>query len=312
MVQIVLLNATFFRKRLSIAPYFGKICAAILCIFSVITSFAAEEVAIEKFTTKPAFIDRLKSVSDSGKLYELDRLTQLLQVSFSVKSDILVPEPSECGEKMGMQERQNVIASATSESWYRSSKVGVKDMSIPGFAINPPSRLTDAPQINFEFLQLTYCNDPNVTLRTTRRANLRFSNLPAFLCISASDINTLLPTAVYHQATDGVSFYWYKGNVNERNATSLEFMFRVGAGCAISADIAQDDRQGTRYQQASSTQRTCRVALEATELKEFCSKRAKSECPPVSWNAWGDYVANKCKTIQELYDGLEATEDVIH
>lgn len=276
--------------------------AASLCALVYAEEPGSEKLVSTKISAKSEFISRLKKVADSGQLYDASAISQLLGIKFTSTSVDQVPQPPACQERMELRSRLVETMTMPEVSWYEPTQFGVQALQVPAFAINPATTLTGPPKISYETVKVIYCGDPHVTLKETSQATIRFSFLPSFLCILPSDIHAVLPDAKYSQATDGFSSVRYSGRLDERSGSSLSFSYRVGAGCALDAEIHQADKDGLRFQRADSKSRTCRNQMEQTELKSFCSARQATECPQLSWTAWEDHMAETCSSVQQLYD----------
>jgi len=82
------------------------------------------------------------------------------------------------------------------------------------------------------------------------QATLTFNGLPAFTCLTPSNIRSAIPEAEFVMATDGLYLVQYKGRLDDDSGTTLTFDFRAGVECALAADITQDQEKGLRYRRA--------------------------------------------------------------
>jgi hypothetical protein len=97
---------------------------------------------------------------------------------------------------------------------------------------------------------------------------LSVNNLSSFACLTPEKLKAWI-NAEFHEATDGVSLSGYSGAPNDQHGIYLEFVFRMGAPCALGATIRQKDRDGLRYRRAWTKLRVC---IESAEEK-YCATK---------------------------------------
>ena len=175
-------------------------------------------------------------------------------------------------------------------------------LDVPAVTINPAT-VTGDPELTYQIIHFVYCSEwPR--LHDGMQAALTFNGLPAFTCLTPSNIRSAIPEAEFVMATDGVYLVQYKGRLDDDSGTTLTFNFRAGVECALAADITQDQEKGLRYRRAQYKYQTCR---EVTD-REFCAVH-----PDV---AWGDRkmlgemevaATKKCGTVDSIYLDEPAT-----
>jgi len=242
---------------------------------------------------RQSFMQRLKTVTDQGNLFEPESLVKLLEMSFELSTE---EQTSDCAEVWQMRSHRTTRVAPNASSWYHNLPSGAHNMVVPRAFINPATTVGDA-KFNYQIVRKIGCTD-QFNLQDHTDARLSFEGLPSFSCISDADIRALLPEAKFMMATDGVYSYFYQGRLDDEASTSLDFVFRMGAPCALSASISKDQEHGLRYKRAESRWRNC----EARADIEFCKGRA-----PIEW-ADGQALdemrnnANKaCGTLDSVY-----------
>ena len=242
---------------------------------------------------RQSFMQRLKAVTDQGNLFEPESIAKLLEMNFEVNTK---EQNSDCAEVWQMRSSRMTRVAPSASSWYRNLPSGVHDMVVPQAFINPATTAGDA-KFNYQIVRNIRCTD-QFNLQDHTDATLTFGGLPSFACLSNADIQTLLPEAKFVMATDGVSFYVYQGKLDDEAATSLDFFFRMGAPCALSASIHKDQENGLRYKRADAKRRNCAVRAD----EEFCASHEPF--------GWGDgqaldemrhHVDKVCGTLDALY-----------
>jgi hypothetical protein len=139
-------------------------------------------------------------------------------------------------------------------------------MKLPRAFINPASEVGE-PEIAYEIFETAYCiGERNVLHRT--EAVLSFGNLSGFACFTPSGLATQI-NAEHIQATDGVSISRYTAPASDLHRTSVDFIFRAGAPCAVAARIEQDSRFGNRQLRAEARYRSCARGF----IRSFCATR---------------------------------------
>ena len=221
---------------------------------------SATEAEEQRKRAVAAFLEKLRLVADSGELLDPTVTGRILQLSFESVSEEQEPQPGNCSQEMKIKSRLITRHILAAQDWFQATPNGVKKMEVPGFTINPAFSIkeSDQPKLAYTTYLLSYCNDPVLTLRENTETTLQLGTLPRFACITARDIQSTLPNAEFSMATDGVSFYYYSGNKNATTGTTLKFLFRAFAGCALQATIEQSTRYGLRYKKVDYELRDCR------------------------------------------------------
>jgi len=239
------------------------------------------------------FMQRLKTVADQGNLFEPESVAKLLEMNFEISTDELT---SDCAEIWQTRSNRTTRIAPDASSWYRNLPSGVHEMVVPQAFINPASKVGDA-DFKYQIVRKIGCTD-QFNLQDHTEARLSFEGLSSFACILDADIWRLLPGAKFVMATDGVSFYVYQSKLDDEAATSLDFLFRMGAPCALSASIHKDPKSGLRYKRAESKWRNC----EAHADIEFCKGRA-----PIEWadgqalDEMRNHANKACGTLDSVY-----------
>jgi hypothetical protein len=137
-------------------------------------------------------------------------------------------------------------------------------MAFPAFAINP-SDMSGDPTFLYTEYKVVACSN-RYGIGETHGANLSINSLPAFACLQRGILEQQLGVKGT-QATEGVDLVIYEVPGNDQRAAALQFIFRAGAPCALSAEIQQNYRMGYRYQWAAPKWQTC--SDEAN--RQFCT-----------------------------------------
>jgi hypothetical protein len=137
-------------------------------------------------------------------------------------------------------------------------------MQIPPAFINQ-GHVAGKPEVRYEAYRSVQCKSPSYT---SIRARLSFNNLSGFSCLTPDRLQRLIG-AKFEMYTDGVSGSTYSPPATNVYGVSLEFIFRLGAPCAVGASVELDSRGGFREQRAFLKWRAC---LDKAG-KEFCAAR---------------------------------------
>jgi hypothetical protein len=242
------------------------------------------------------FLQRLRSVADSGNLFEQKTVAPILNLKLeasAVERDVALSCPVHF---------RTTNVTATAASWFHPLSSGSGHLQVPAFTINPAT-VTGEPELTYQIIRYVYCGEwPR--LHDGMEANLTFNGLPAFSCLTPANIRSAIPEAEFVMATDGVSLVQYKARLDDDSATTLTFTFRAGVQCALAADITQDQEKGLRYRRAQYKYVTCREVSDG----EYCSIH-----PNVGWGdtqMLGDMeraAIKRCGSINSIYLAEPAT-----
>ena len=253
----------------------------------------AKEAGVDKADILQPFLQRLKVLADVGDLFEPESVSQILAMNFQLKRSESVLD---CSQVWQTRSTQTIRSTPDASSWYRNLPSGVRNMPVQAAFINPAMTVGDAV-FSYEVERTIACTD-RFNLQDHTKAYLSFDGLPSFACISAVDIQQQLPEAKFVMATDGVSLYAYQGRLDDEAGASLQFVFRMGAPCALSATIRKDQQDGLRYARADSSRRHCEIHSD----RAFCMKHQ-----PFGWgdgaaiDEMSQYADQICGTTDSLY-----------
>lgn len=233
---------------------------------------AGEDSSSDEAAVRSTFLLRLRQLATRGNLFEPDPVGQILDMKLHAETNVAGPAPVACGD--GIMTSMEVTTVTPSESsWFRELPSGAGHIDIPAFTINPATT-SGAPEIEYRVYHSVHCSDwPR--MRNHKEACLSFGGLPAFTCLTPSNIATEMPEIHQEMATDGVFILGFDGRVHDDAAVTINFIFRAGAACALSAEIEQDQEHGLRYRRALSKYEACRGPSD----REFCSKH-----PNITWH----------------------------
>jgi hypothetical protein len=242
------------------------------------------------------FLQRLRSLADSGNLFEQKTVAPILNLKLeasTVERDVALSCPVHF---------RTTNVTATAASWFHPLSSGSGHLQVPAFTINP-ANVTGDPEFTYQIIHYSFCSEwPR--LHDGMEATVTFNGLPAFSCLTQANIRSAIPEAEFVMATDGVSLVQYKAQLNDDSATTLTFTFRAGVQCALAAHITQDQEKGLRYRRAQYKYVTCR---EVTD-REYCSIH-----PNVGWGdtqMLGDMeraAIKRCGSINSIYLGEPVT-----
>jgi hypothetical protein len=249
---------------------------------------ATQDVAADRVRTE--FLQRLRRVADSGNLFEQKSVASMLNLKFEASTIDRNPAIS-CPAPF-----RATTVTVRGASWFHPLSTGSGHLDVPAFTINP-ANVTGDPQFTYQILHYSFCSEwPR--LHDGMEATVTFNGLPAFNCLTPSNIRSTIPEGEFVMATDGVSLIQYKGRIDDDSATTLTFNFRAGVQCALAADITQDQEKGLRYRRAQYKYETCRQVTD----REFCAIH-----PDVGWGdtqMLGDMeraAIKRCGSINSIY-----------
>jgi hypothetical protein len=93
----------------------------------------------------------------------------------------------------------------------------------------------------------------------------------------------------------------YSGAPNDQYGIYLEFVFRMGAPCALGATIRQDDRSGLRYRRAATKLYAC---IESAE-NELCA--TKPDATSAEFDEVTRTAKAACGNLETLYQSEPLT-----
>lgn len=223
----------------------------------------------EQATARSTFLFRVRELAIRGNLFEPDSVARILDMKLQAATEMRAPR--NCGD--GTMTKMEVTTVAPSElPWFRELPSGAGHIDIPSFTINPATTSGD-PTIAYHVYHVVECADwPR--MRDRKEARVSFNGLPAFACLTPSDIAKEIPEIRPVPATDGVFIMQLDGRIDDDAAVTLSFSFRAGAECALAAGINQDQEGGHRYRRALAKYEACRDPSD----RDFCSKH-----PNVTW-----------------------------
>ena len=194
-----------------------------------------------------SFVSLIRQLADSGKLDDPSVIEPIVGLRFdkSVEDKRILPAGCKKDE-WGIAERITATTySVHGSSWYHASAAGVPNMAFRSFTINPAG-VVGSPEILYKSFQSIECSD-SANVSGLKETHLDFDKISSYVCLTPSVVRTLLPEAKFQQATDGVSLISYQGALDDNAGTTVQFVYRFGAACALSVSITQDQKAGLRY-----------------------------------------------------------------
>lgn len=215
------------------------------------------------------FLQRIKNIADSGKLFDPRATGAILDLHFNAEVRDNIKRPIDCSDPLRKELKAlSTQLTATEASWYHPLPTGEGHVLLPRAFINPEMTTGDA-KLYYSIGETIGC--PNSTIIQKRMdAQLSFGDLPSFACILPSDIKAAIPKAEFVQATDGVSLVMYDGHLDNRSGTTVRFEYRLGVRCALGVNIVQDTREGLRALWARAAFSRCKQKVRQT----FCASHA--------------------------------------
>jgi hypothetical protein len=217
--------------------HFWHLTAAVA---AVLMTVACSEVAshAQLASTHPQgvrLVRLLKNVADKALVLQPELMAKELDIvmTFETKPSNTVTKSCEDGYCKSFL----ATTAKVSSSWYRETPEGVPKMKIPPAFINAGT-IAEEPRVTYRAYRTARCASPN---NTNVEARLSFLNLSGFSCLTP-DMLAKLIGAKHHIATDGVSLSIYSPPTAGSYAVSLEFLFRVGAPCAVDASVDLNSR----------------------------------------------------------------------
>jgi hypothetical protein len=234
----------------------------------------------------------LKFLIDEGKLFDTVAVGKVLDINLQGKETEMVRQPADCSnphsDKSDLLQKFEVSA-----VWFKESSEGVPHMKYPGISINPAGAVGE-PRIFYKVFKTTNCSG-KFTLPVQESARIEFTGLSTFACLTAHDLANSLHTE-FQMATDGVSLSVYRPKPNDRFGGSIEFLFRFGAPCAISATLTQDEAAGYRALRAMAKFKACTDRAD----RAFCATH-----PSFTWGE-GDKIDEMQESAVKICGGFDS------
>lgn len=283
---------------------FGKWTLAILAglLFAHIPLSSAADGPLDPISSgtgsledvRPDFFRRIKTLADTGNLFDIESVSDMLGIDFTTEELEKEPQPPRCSGIFVTRSFKVTTAVADGASWYKTLPSGIHRIAVPPAGINPAATIGDA-KLGYAITRHVLCNDA-YNLQDHTNAEIAFGGLPSFACVTRGTIRQLLPEAIARMATEGISLYSYTGKVTDDFGIELVFTFRPGADCAVYAQLKQDQNTGLRFRRAQAKHLNCK----ALATKEFCATH-----PPIGWdsNAQDElehHVGQVCPSIDYL------------
>lgn len=205
-------------------------------------------------------VAKLRTVADRGLLYEPQAMAEVLGLKVHFSEERKTLELGKCSD--GRDRPLTKITSGRFENgWYKPGPEGIQNMKLPQAFINPAGQAGE-PSISYEMYRSTRCDDGDYE---RIEARLTFDNLSGFSCLMPDRLKTQIG-AEYYMATDGFSGSIYRPPATDRYGVTLDFLFRMGAPCALAARIDQETRRGKREERALAKWAWCVFRAK----QEFC------------------------------------------
>jgi hypothetical protein len=256
---------------------------------------ARADAAADASSVRAVLLGRLRDLALAGQLFDTKATGATLGLGFEESTqEVQLPFPN-CRD--GTKATSHVTTvSVSGNSWFHTLPSGAGHIPIPAFTINFATVSGD-PTFDYRIFHSLQCTESQ-RLRDKTDAVLSFGGLPAFTCVTAASIQAGLPKARLVEATDGVFMMELQGRQDDHSGTMLTFYFRAGAGCALSAEVRQNQEAGLRYRRALYRYWKCREPSDG----DFCSTH-----PNIGWsnseaidqmNLQAD---ERCGTVDSLY-----------
>ncbi|WGS51350.1 hypothetical protein LFL96_07560 [Paraburkholderia sp. D15] len=236
------------------------------------------------------FVKRLATVADSGSMFDVDATMRVLGVGFQSRTGDGIPMPPDCRGDWRPRQVIRTTVFADDKSWYTHTHFADARWS----AALPPG--VDPPSIQYSVDHIIRCSD-RFRMQNTTEADLKFTSLQVYACITKEDISHALPAA--HPVGGGMttSFIGYAGQTNDDIGTRLSFTFRSGSPCANLADLEQTQEGGMRFQRAAWNHQVC---LAETE-HDYCVAHGGTSISEADLRGLGNYVDAHCPTVNTMY-----------
>ena len=198
-----------------------------------------------------ALVRLLKKIADEALVLRPEDMAKELNIPMTFETKPSATLSTDC--RVGGSYKTFLVTTAkVGESWYKETPEGMPNMEIPPAFINPGS-VAGKPRVGYEMYRTAQCSRPNYTNIESR---LSFGNLSGFSCLRPDRLKMLID-AKYEMATDGVSLSMYGPPDTYAYGVTLQFVFRLGAPCALGASVDLQTRDGLREKRAFLKWRAC-------------------------------------------------------
>jgi hypothetical protein len=240
-------------------------------------------------------IRRVKALADAGVLYEPDKVARTLSLTFQASAPETRQPYSNCTNPYDSS-RDTINYTPREPSWYGATPEGISHMLRPGFAVNRPAVMGD-PKFTYSVSAYKSCTGRAEPKEYTE-AEVEFSYVSGYACITPQILSKVLPEAKYAYATDGAAPYDYTGKFNDKSKTTAEFHFFYGAKCMIGITITQSDKSGKRFLRAQ------------TRFLQCTRKADRDYCATHESFGWGegdkidameDFAIKSCGTVDSYF-----------
>ncbi len=240
------------------------------------------------------FVQRLAAVADAGALFDVSATMHVLGIGYRAKTSDTVPLPGECRTYSDPKQETRTTVTADERGWYRNTTFGDgKWTTAQALAVSPPS-------IRYTVDHTIRCTDQYL-IQDGTEARLQLTSLPAYACITESDVYHALPAA--HPTGGGIgipvmtSLVGYSGRTNDDIGTRLTFTFYSNSPCAVQAELQQSQKDGFRFQRALYDHELC----VAEEQHDYCVAHGGPSISPADLEGISAYVDAHCPTINAMY-----------
>ncbi|WP_233836615.1 hypothetical protein [Paraburkholderia sp. ZP32-5] len=240
------------------------------------------------------FVQRLAAVADAGAMFDVSATMHMLDIGYRAETSNAIPSPADCRTYSDPKQETKTTVTADKQSWYWHTSFGdSKWLTAQALAISPPSIL-------YTIDHTIRCTDQYL-IQDGTEAHLQFTSLPAYACITKSDLYHALPAAHPAGGSMGIpvmtSFVGYSGQTNDDIGTRLTFTFYSNSPCAVQAEIQQSQEDGFRFQRALWEHQVCI----AEEQHDYCVAHGGPSISPADLEGISTYVDAHCPTINAMY-----------
>lgn len=244
------------------------------------------------------FVARVARIADSGTLDDPGKTMSLLGMDYRADTVQKAPSPPDCAINWHPRSQLVTTVERAGSDWYVPTQYGVQNLHVPGFFVNPPETIKGDPGIHYAITHTITCGDGlGQQLVDHTEVELDLYTLPSYACITSADIAQAIPRTYAEGATDGVTFYGYRGHTDDDTGTVLSFVFRAGAPCALFATIKQSQQSSLRYARAVSKFHAC---YEETS-RAFCASRPSFGFGDAAYGEMKQAILQRCETINAVY-----------
>jgi len=240
------------------------------------------------------FVQRLATVADAGAMFDVSATMHALDVGYRAETSDAIPLPAECHTYSDPKQETKTTVTVDERSWYRNTSFGEsKWTTAQALSVSPPS-------IRYTVDHTIRCTD-RYLIQDGTEAHLQFISLPAYACITESDVYHALPAA--HPAGGGIGipvmtlFVGYSGRTNDDIGTRLTFTFYSNSPCAAQAEIQQSQVDGFRFQRALWDHQVCVAEVQ----HDYCTAHGGPSISPADLEGISAYVDAHCPTINAMY-----------